>query len=71
MKQFDVHFIVKLSDFVGSIDAKNKSQARLTALNIINDSGFLEQLIVSLTQDFDNGLLDLKLTEVLEVGKDI
>jgi len=70
-KEFDVHFIVNLSDFISGIEATCKEEAKQKALAMLNDSDytFRQRLIDNLYTDIDR--LEVVVSEVLEVGEDI
>lgn len=64
-KEFDVHFLATFSDFVGSIEADSKEEAKTKAIDILHNKDHLIELFSNYINDLD---FDLKVTDILEVG---
>lgn len=71
MKEFDVHFIIKFSDFFGLIDAKNKEEAQKIAIGYINNPAGLDTVKNSILENLKSKDFEVEITDILEVGKDI
>ena len=67
-KEFDVHFIIKFSDFISSVEAETKEEAKIKATDIIHTK---QVLIDRFAEYIDSLDFELELTDILEVGVDI
>jgi len=70
-KQFDCHFLIKFSDFIGTIEANTKDGAKEIARKILKDQDFLDFLRGKIINLFDDHDFEVELTDTLEIGKDV
>lgn len=71
MKEYDVHFILKFSDFIGSLESGSKEDARKLAQDIVRSEGFADILATSIIASIKEGDFEVELTDTLEIGTDI
>jgi len=70
-KEFDVHFLLKFSDFFGGIEANTKEEAIEQVKAYLTELTGLDAVRNSIIENLATGDFEFQATDILELGVDI